>query len=80
MKTEKDYHQLSHSGALERLKSYEITFLISRIGSKALCEAHEENHRLGLPNIFSRKGKVYFEYPDGTITQEAPNCFKQINL
>jgi len=77
MRNEKDYSLLSHSQVLERLKSYKLTFLIMRIGSKALCEAHKENHRLGLPNIFSRKGKVYFEYPDGTITQEAPDCFKQ---
>ena len=80
MKTEKDYTLLNYTQALERLEILEETFLIMRIGSKALREAHKENHRLGLPNIFSRNGKVYFEYPNGTITQEAPDCFKQINL
>ena len=58
----------------ERFKTetYELTLEIARIGSRALREAHEENHRLGLPNIFTRNKKLYFEMPDGTITTDNP--------
>ena len=77
MKNEKDNSQLNCTGVLEGLKNLEETFLMMRLGNKAIHEAREENHRLGLPNIFSRRnGKLYFEYLDGTITQEVPDCYK----
>ena len=53
-------------------ETYELTLKIARIGSRALREAHEQNHRLGLPNIFTRNKKLYFEMPNGTITTENP--------
>ena len=53
-------------------ETYELTLKIARIGSRALRQAHEENHRLGLPNIFTRNKKLYFEMPDGTITTDNP--------
>ena len=45
---------------------------IERIGSDAGERAQEENRRLGIPNAYSRNGTLYFELPDGTITQEDP--------
>ncbi len=53
-------------------EAYELTLKISRIGSLALREAHERNHSLGLPNIFTRNKRLYFEMPDGTITTDNP--------
>jgi predicted secreted protein len=38
-----------------------------RIGNRAARHAQEENHRLGLPNIYSRNGKIIYEMPDGEI-------------
>jgi hypothetical protein len=38
-----------------------------RIGNRAVRQAQEENHRLGLPNIYSRNGKIIYEMPDGEI-------------
>lgn len=38
-----------------------------RIGNNAVRRAQEENHRLGLPNIYSRNGKLIYEMPDGEI-------------
>jgi hypothetical protein len=38
-----------------------------RIGNRAVRQAQEENHRLGLPNINSRNGKIIYEMPDGEI-------------
>ena len=55
-----------------KTETYELTLKIARIGSRALREAHEENHRLSLPNIFTRNKNLYFEMPDGTITTDNP--------
>ena len=38
-----------------------------RIGNRGVREAQAENHRLGLPNIYSRNGKIIYEMPDGEI-------------
>ena len=58
----------------ERFKTetYELTLEIARIGSRALHEAHKENHCQNLPNIFTRNENLYFEMPDGTITTDNP--------
>lgn len=50
-------------------KSYELFLKITRIGNRAVKKAQEENRRKGLPNVYSRNGKVIFELPDGTITE-----------
>lgn len=55
-----------------KTETYELTLKIARIGSRALREAHEENHRQSLPNIFTRNKNLYFEMPDGTITTNNP--------
>jgi hypothetical protein len=47
-----------------------------RIGNRAVHKALEENRQLGIPNVFSRNGKVYYELPNGEITTEDP--FKEI--
>lgn len=38
-----------------------------RIGNRAVFQARQENHRLGLPNIYSRNGKIIYEMPNGEI-------------
>jgi len=55
-----------------KTETYELTLKIARIGSRALREAHKENHRHNLPNIFTRNKNLYFEMPDGTITTDNP--------
>ena len=37
------------------------------IGIRAVRQAREENHRLGLPNIYSRNGTIFYEMPSGDI-------------
>ena len=44
----------------------------SRIGNMAVKEAKERNRKLGLPNVFSRNGTIYYELPDGRITRKDP--------
>ena len=38
-----------------------------RIGNMAVRKALEENRRHGIPNVFSRKGQIYYELPNGDI-------------
>jgi len=48
-----------------------------RIGNRAVHKALEENRQLGIPSVFSRNGKLYYELPNGEITTEVP--FKEIS-
>ena len=48
-------------------KTYEWAIEMLRIGNIAVREAQTENHRLGLPNIYSRNGKIIYEMPNGEI-------------
>jgi hypothetical protein len=45
---------------------------LKQIGTQSARKAQEENRRLGIPNVYSRNGTLYFELPDGMITQEDP--------
>ncbi len=52
-----------------------------RIGNRAVRQAQEENHRLGLPNIYSRNGKIIYEIPNGeSIVKENSQDNKNPNL
>lgn len=48
-------------------ETYERMAEFVRIGNRAVHEAQAENHRLGLPNIYSRNGRIIYEMPDGEI-------------
>jgi hypothetical protein len=48
-------------------ETYEKALEYQRIGNRAARQAREENHLLGLPNIYSRNGKIIYEMPDGRI-------------
>jgi hypothetical protein len=46
---------------------YKLIDDITRIYNRAVAKAQEENHRLGLPNVFYRNGRIIYEMPDGSI-------------
>ncbi len=48
-------------------ETYERMSEFVRIGNRGVREAQAENHRLGLPNIYSRNGRIIYEMPDGEI-------------
>ena len=48
-------------------ETYERMAEIVRIGNRGVREAQAENHRLGLPNIYSLGGRIIYEMPDGEI-------------
>jgi len=45
---------------------------MAKIGNRAVKKAQEENRRKGLPNVYSKNKKLYYELPDGTITMKDP--------
>jgi hypothetical protein len=44
----------------------------TRIGREAAQEAIEENRRLGVPNVYSINGRIYYELPNGELSLEDP--------
>jgi hypothetical protein len=54
------------------LEIYRRTLELQRIGNQAVRAAQEENRRLGIPNAYSRNGRLYFELPNGEITETDP--------
>jgi hypothetical protein len=45
---------------------------LKRIGSRAVQQVQEENRKRGIPNVYSIRGHIYYERPDGTLTLEDP--------
>jgi hypothetical protein len=50
-----------------KAETYEKALEYQRIGNRAVREAQAENHRLGLPNIYWRSGRIVYEMPNGEI-------------
>ena len=43
-----------------------------RIAHRAVRKAQEENRRLGIPNVYSINGILYYELPNGELSREDP--------
>lgn len=54
-------------------ETYERALEFQRIGNKAVRKAQEENRRLGIPNVYGRDGKIYYEMPNGEIVVKDKN-------
>jgi len=52
---------------------FEITAEITQIGNRAVRKAQEENRRLGISNVYSKRGYLYYQLPNGEITTEKQN-------
>ena len=59
------------SGVLDA-EVYAQALELARLGQRAAARAREECRRQDVPIPFERDGELYFELPDGTITQEDP--------
>jgi len=57
---------------LPRIETYQLAAEFQRIGNRAVRAAQEESRRLGVPNVYSKDGVLYFELPNGEITQKNP--------
>lgn len=54
------------------IETYRLAVELQRIANRAVRAAQEESRRLGVPNVYSRNGVLYFELPTGEITQKNP--------
>ncbi|MDR0308002.1 MAG: hypothetical protein LBI42_14345 [Chitinispirillales bacterium] len=53
-------------------RDYELSAKITRLGNRGVRKAIERGKKAGIPIPFSRSGKVFYEMPDGTITDKYP--------
>lgn len=45
---------------------------IVRIGNRGVARAQENNRRLGVPNVYSINGRLYYETPNGELSATDP--------
>lgn len=43
-----------------------------RLGSIAIAQAQEDSRRLGIPNVYSINGRIYYETPTGDLSATDP--------
>ena len=55
----------------------ELASEILKVASKAVKEAQRKSLENGVANVYSKNGQIYFQLPDGTITQEMPKEYKK---
>lgn len=49
---------------------------IVRIGRRAVHKAQEDSRRLGIPNVYSINGFLYYELPSGELSRIDPLASK----
>lgn len=50
---------------------------ILKIANQAVKKAKEENKKLGIPEVFSKNGVLYYVLENGEITKERPAIFNE---
>lgn len=53
---------------------------VLKIASRATKEAQKKSLKNGIPNVYSKNNNIFFQLPDGTITQEEPEMYKNLKL
>ena len=54
------------------IKLYQEAALFGKLFNQAIKDAQEENRQKGIPNVYSYRGKLYYELPNGDIVTELP--------
>jgi len=54
------------------INSAETAVLLTRLGNRGVRKALEENRRLGIANVFTKDGKIFYQLPNGDITSKKP--------
>jgi|AntRauTorcE11898_2_1112593.scaffolds.fasta_scaffold13451_3 GDP-D-mannose dehydratase len=57
---------------------FELTAEITKIGNRAVYKAQEENRQKGIPNVYAKKGQIYYQLPDGRITTKKAGIDEKI--
>ncbi len=55
-------------------QTYATVDELIRLGRIAVEDAQDESRRLGVPNVYSINGRLYYETPSGELTTEDPYC------
>lgn len=53
-------------------ETYEAIDQLVRIGNAAVAKAQEESRRMGVPNVYSINGRIYYETPTGELSATDP--------
>lgn len=56
----------------------ELSKNILKVASKAIKDAQKKSLELGIANVYSKNKTIYFQLPDGTITQNIPKEFQKV--
>ncbi len=51
---------------------------ILKIATKAVKQAQKDSLAQGIANVYSKNKMLYFQLPDGTITQTEPQEYKAV--
>ncbi len=58
---------------------HNLDVMIIKIGKKAVKQAQKENLINGIANVYSKNKKLYFQLPDGTITEQIPKEYNMVS-
>lgn len=51
---------------------------ILTVALKAIKEVQKKSLEQGIPNVYCKNKTIYFQLPDGTITQDIPKEFQKV--
>ncbi len=54
----------------------ELSEEIIKIASKAVKLAQKKSLKNGVSNVYCKNGRIYFQLPDGTITEKLPKEYE----
>ena len=54
------------------LETYEEATELLRLANSAIHQVQAENREKGIPNVYGIGGVIYYEQPDGTLSQIDP--------
>ncbi|MDK9693189.1 MAG: hypothetical protein OEL19_02930 [Sulfurimonas sp.] len=55
---------------------YQMRDKILKIGKEAVKKAQRDSLERGIPNVYSRNGKLYYELTNHNITTETPKEYR----
>jgi hypothetical protein len=54
------------------MKDLQLEMDILKVASKAVKDAQKKSLANGVANVYSKNGRIYFQLPDGSITEQIP--------
>jgi len=54
-----------------------LELMILKVGKKSVKEAQKNSLKKGIANVYSKNKQLYFQLPNGTITQNIPQEYQR---